>query len=137
MKRFVVFLFLFFLILSVKTTLAFEYTIEPSLSLSEEYNDNIFLEMVIVNGFAKRFVSKVTNINFFFFFLHFFIELPDFVDEEHVRDFGDGQSVPEGAPHLHRYYEPGHAHRHGGLHQCGILPLPYLQQPDDASQNLP
>jgi hypothetical protein len=44
MKRFVVFLFLFLLILSVKTTLAFEYTIEPSLSLSEEYNDNIFLD---------------------------------------------------------------------------------------------
>lgn len=44
MKRFVVILFLFFLILSVKTTLAFEYTIEPSLSLSEEYNDNIFLD---------------------------------------------------------------------------------------------
>jgi hypothetical protein len=43
MKRFVVALFFVFLFFSAKMVLAYEYTPELSLSLSEEYNDNIFL----------------------------------------------------------------------------------------------
>ena len=38
-----IFSFFWFFLLN-KITLAFEYTLEPSLSLSEEYNDNIFLD---------------------------------------------------------------------------------------------
>jgi hypothetical protein len=43
MKK-IFFLFVIFLFLSAKATSAFEYTIVPSLSLTEEYNDNIFLD---------------------------------------------------------------------------------------------
>ena len=43
MKKFVVISFFVFLFFSAKTVFAYEYTPELSLSLSEEYNDNIFL----------------------------------------------------------------------------------------------
>ncbi len=42
MKKYVVAV-LIFLLFAVKTYAASEYTVEPSLSLSEEYNDNLFL----------------------------------------------------------------------------------------------
>ncbi len=44
MKRYVVMLILFFLFFPAKIAMAYDYTADISLSLSEEYNDNIFLE---------------------------------------------------------------------------------------------
>ena len=44
MKRYVVMFILAFLFFQVKPVMAYEYTTDISLSLTEEYNDNIFLE---------------------------------------------------------------------------------------------
>lgn len=42
MKKYIVALFIF-LLLTTKTAMAYEYNVEPSLSLTGQYNDNIFL----------------------------------------------------------------------------------------------